>query len=504
MSFRGLVVKFFKSYFLGLSCVLSLVSLSSCTATTTQDSISSSPKSVQKIRYLSVGDSTTLSFSSSDFSFSLGHLDSTTKRVSGTSWPAFFANYVQEISPFSLESFNNLALVGVSLQNWLDVLGSPRLFEERVSPRHLQDFPKHIQTLNGDLTLNRNFERSSVEQGFYQEALNSIRDANLITVSLGMQDMFLPVFKTLLELKTALSTYLKDKSSNAKLNFQWPEMVKTLVKTSEQVSENLKTFIRIIRTINRSAHIVLVGYSYNSLFVLSSVLDEIIKRFTKEWKGRIVDVVFSLLNQALSNAARDTGVSFINVFEKYLWTKNINPQQPNDAPIYYLDYFLNLLPSPKGNKWIAQQVFLKLSLPFDLELQQQGEQILETTLNRYLEWLGLEKVPASYSLEYVKQDLGNFKPFFSFSYAQQQRISRLLVRDFADKNRLEREKPPSSTPSFLTPSTLANTLTSDFSELVMNTIISYYTLFDGKQLMFHEVVVRALEQVDFLLNLLNL
>lgn len=505
MNFCDLVVKFFKRVF-SLTLTIPSLFLFSCTTQTIAQESAVTQQNAQKINYLAIGDSTTLSFSAANFTFSLGQQDKQTKRVSGTSWPAFFANYIQEISPSSLESFKNLGLIGVSLQNWIDVLGSPSSFEERISPRHLQDFPKHIQTLNGSLTIERNFERNIVEQGFYQEALNSILDANLITVSLGMQDMLLPFFKTLFALKKQVSTFLRTKSSKSKFSFEWPEMVKTLVETSEQVTENLKIFIRTLKTINKNAQIVLVGYSYNSLFVFSSIFDEIIKRFTAKWTGQIVEVIFLLLNQALSNAARDTGSSFINVFQKELWSKNINPQNPNYAPIYYLDYLLNILPSTKGNKWIAQQVFLKLALPFDLEFQQQGEQILETTLNQYLEWLGLDKLPTSISFEYVKQDLGSFKPLLSFSYAQQKRIPRLLIREFLEKNRLEREKVDTPPPlPFLVPSQLTNILTPDLSELVLNTLISYYTMFDGKQLEFHEVILSVLDRVDFLLNyVLNL
>lgn len=78
--------------------------------------------SKEKIRYIAIGDSISEGFNGKyNFGFS-GKMDDY-GNINGTSWPSFFARYIQNVNKNILESFENFSISSTRPEDWIYFLG---------------------------------------------------------------------------------------------------------------------------------------------------------------------------------------------------------------------------------------------------------------------------------------------------------------------------------------------------------------------------------------------
>ncbi|MDW2915403.1 SGNH/GDSL hydrolase family protein, partial [Mesomycoplasma ovipneumoniae] len=136
---------------------------------------------LKELKYLALGDSLSSGF---DWESNLdGRGKMTDGSISGISFPAFFANFAQSIQPNSVKSFKNLALNNSSISDWIYLL-DPK--NNIISDENLVNL--RSQTYNSSNfadTIRSVFENFS---GDFSNLRNEIRNANLITISIGFKD----------------------------------------------------------------------------------------------------------------------------------------------------------------------------------------------------------------------------------------------------------------------------------------------------------------------------
>ena len=82
--------------------------------------------SKNKIKYLALGDSIAEGFNplySVGFPGEMKSLENNKKIISGISYPAYYANMLNSIDPNILETFENFAITGSRIVDWLYFLG---------------------------------------------------------------------------------------------------------------------------------------------------------------------------------------------------------------------------------------------------------------------------------------------------------------------------------------------------------------------------------------------
>lgn len=152
------------------------------------------------INYLAIGDSMAAGYNPNYGGVDLiGSFDSDKKKITGSSYPAYFANYLNQSS--QLASFHNHATTGSQITDWLVFLGVNEVDQQT---------QKSLTKLVANLKLNAHHNNP------YQTIINSlfqvsgdgsqqiiacpslikfIQQANLITISLGAND-FINAFET--------------------------------------------------------------------------------------------------------------------------------------------------------------------------------------------------------------------------------------------------------------------------------------------------------------------
>lgn len=153
----------------------------------------------KQIRYVAFGDSITAGFNPELGSFSApGKMDEQGK-ISGLSYPAFFAHFLKKIDPLLISSFENFGLSGTRIDDWLYILGvEPELYNYENS----QVYFKFLQNL--DIHPNNPFPHR-IQQQFHDFGKMSQQDfdyfhqklhnASLVTLTLGANDLIWYFFK---------------------------------------------------------------------------------------------------------------------------------------------------------------------------------------------------------------------------------------------------------------------------------------------------------------------
>ncbi|MDW2911844.1 hypothetical protein [Mesomycoplasma ovipneumoniae] len=143
---------------------------------------------LKELKYLALGDSLSSGF---DWESNLdGRGKMTNGSISGISFPAFFANFAQSIQPNSVKSFKNLALNNSSILDWIylldpknNIISDENLVNLRTQTYNSSNFADTIRSV---------FENFN---GDFSNLRDEIRNANLITISIGFKD-FLNTFNS--------------------------------------------------------------------------------------------------------------------------------------------------------------------------------------------------------------------------------------------------------------------------------------------------------------------
>ena len=153
-----------------------------------------------KINYLAIGDSITAGFNSELGWEAPGRYDLATNKISGLSFPSFIAQYINKVEPNRLASYENLGLTGSRAIDWLYLLGVADAnyfkdqqykffdFSKKMDNQENNPFKHRLKKFFNDFGYRNDKKLTNNEQVLksdFTEFYNSLRSANLMTISLG-------------------------------------------------------------------------------------------------------------------------------------------------------------------------------------------------------------------------------------------------------------------------------------------------------------------------------
>ncbi|MHA0315174.1 SGNH/GDSL hydrolase family protein [Mesomycoplasma ovipneumoniae] len=305
-------------------------------------------KLLDQINYLSIGDSISAGFNW-DYSIDLrGKIDANNK-INGLSYPAFFASFIQKIKPNALKSFDNLALSWTTISDWLYLLNPENPAYKHSDKTHF-NFNYHLdQKLDSPYGQQIREVFGDFNSNNYPKLRQKIQNSNLLTLSLGANDLMEAIdFRTIAKPMQKLAT-------KAEANFEFAQNIEI---ASQRIYRNLQLLIQSLRKINPNLQIVLVGYN--------SLSSKIIKFFEKMLTNEIgvpenyADLVIQRLNSTIKKAAKSQKVNYVDLYNESIWQEKSSEFATNDLDIH---------PSTKGYKKMAQDLLFKLAFEQDLEFK---------------------------------------------------------------------------------------------------------------------------------------
>ncbi len=351
---------------------ISLGLLPIATAVTFVACVSQDSAKLQTFKYLAIGDSVTAGFNQETYRDFQGKLNSQGGGVSGLSYPSFFAHYLQKLNKDSLVSYDNLAFSGATVKNWLNLINPTKYPTGKVADNPFVPKNNDQNTKFNDLsTVFGNFNKSS-----YPELTQKIKNANLLTMTLGANDIFLVAtkFGSLLSPETSgikeeldkitvesapattqeTTTPADGKKTPKKKEDLKPKIVKYIKnEISTKITEfkaDLEKLLKELKEINPNLHINLLAYKLpNSLLV--QVLSNLFANdfgLEKDYFQKVTTEI----NTAIRQTAQKTSVNYVDPFDAEIW---------NDSDTKLGATKFDIHPQVKGYKKIAEQLLLKLA-----------------------------------------------------------------------------------------------------------------------------------------------
>ncbi|WP_341515971.1 SGNH/GDSL hydrolase family protein [Mesomycoplasma ovipneumoniae] len=325
---------------------------------------------LDKINYLSLGDSISAGFNW-DYSFDVRGMLDENNQVKGLSYPAFFANFIQKVNPNALKSFDNLALSWTTVTDWLYLLNPENEKYKNSDKTHFR-FNYHLdKKLNSPYgqQIREVFDDFSATS--FPKLHKKIQDSNLITLSLGANDLIESIdFRVIAKPLQKLAT-------KAEASFEFMQNIELAY---QKIYRNLLTLVENLRKINPNVRIVLVGYN--------SLTSNIVKFFEKLLTNEIglpenyANLAIKRLNSTIKQVAKVQKVQYVDLYNEKIWQEN---------PTEFATKELDIHPSTKGYKKMAQDLLFKLALEQDVLFKNEAAQKL-----------GWDK-------DYIEKDLNNYR-----------------------------------------------------------------------------------------------
>ncbi|MEA4115375.1 GDSL-type esterase/lipase family protein [Mycoplasma sp. 744] len=300
-------------------------------------------KKEETIKYVAIGDSIAAGWDGSlpnDFPGSLNFEG----KIEGISYPAYLALFLQKIQANKLASFHNLSKTSTTLEYWNIIL------QEKFNSQNENVYTRLQKLFGPDLQLIAN------------EALIYLKEANLITVTLGANDVIHLIKEQFADLPfTDLAQQI---ISN---NYNYAQIVNLLNKLFEQIFQRVQNrqleLIKTLKEINPKANIVFVGYPMPLAFINQLLNDYFIQELQLPFN--VGKIAIDLVNQKLQFIANLNNISYINPYDQSYWETNANILTP---------YLFDIHPSIYGYKKMAIDIFAKLTLNTNnlLKINQNG------------------------------------------------------------------------------------------------------------------------------------
>lgn len=295
-----------------------------------------------KIKYLSIGDSISAGFTGlldQDYHGSLKN-----GKVNGMSFAAYLASLLNN-EKGRLEEFDNFATSNATALEWLDLLGANY---ESTNPLFK----------NSDSLYKTTFNRFGNLDEFKKLLIKKIKDANLMTMTIGAND-FLRMISSLLQASN-FNKLINELMLKGSLDQN------TLIKfalyfinvAQEEIKARVLKLIETIKEINPNANLSLVSYPTPILRFVSSIIEFLPDSIKQQFKNfNIPELLIDQLNNAIKDAVsqaniKNLNVGYLDTFDAEFWNKN---QQKLASMVF------DIHPTIYGYKKMAWDAYLKLT-----------------------------------------------------------------------------------------------------------------------------------------------
>ena len=330
----------------------------------------------QKINYVAFGDSITAGFDAK-YDYGLGgYFNKQNNEIYGLGYPSFLMRYFQDYDKNCISSFNNFGISGSTITDWLYLLGLNEVDGQTISPEQ----PYSVNVNNQTITITRNplqhdlnhfrtnaqlspiptvKDRLNDYFGNSQTSINrdyfikSIKEANLITFTLGANDFFATGL-----FQDVLGALMKHEGD-------WNTLEQALKNAFSVITNYLTILLNQLRKLNPSAAINVISYPMPLIRVVK-IIDVYFKipNSTVSLSNYLLDSLNGAIKQGVidfnNSNKEDDPVNFINVFNQPVWEMNAN---------YYDEDLYSIHPTVIGYRQMAKTIFLKLTLNKDNESQ---------------------------------------------------------------------------------------------------------------------------------------
>ncbi|MCV3728194.1 SGNH/GDSL hydrolase family protein [Ureaplasma miroungigenitalium] len=307
----------------------------------------------QKLNYLALGDSITAGFNDTLACDLAGEL--VDNKISGLSYPAFLIDYIQRLNPKVVASYDNAAITGSTVASWLYLLNDrDNEYVRGVESNHLRfgyaldqnDHAKYknrlLKYFDPKIFNDEILSAEEVEQAT-KKLTTKIKEANFITLTLGANDFILSNNFTSM-MKEVMAEPSQIVSIFAKYQPLFIQELATL-------TTNLTKLVKILQKINPELKINLIGYP-KPMLRWESIFNKLLN--VKDQDNQIFsDFLLNGLNNAIAQAAQNTQVNYISVFDHDVWHKN--------KSVFTRSLF-DIHPTELGYKKMAQDILLKLAI----------------------------------------------------------------------------------------------------------------------------------------------
>lgn len=443
------------------------------------------------VKYVALGDSITAGFNSEIGSDAPGKLDDNT--ITGLSYPSFLAEYIKENNPEKLNSYENFGLSGSRVVDWLYFLQDPSQ-NDSATHQEFFSFWKNLDQMRNNHFKNRLSEQfDNFQSNKYEYLTNKIKDANLLTLTLGANDLFFS--DLMIEL---LNSFSSDSDVNSGLEF-----LNKIQTELSKVKNNLKLLVARLKEINPNLNINLIGYPMlliNLSDLIKTKLPDMIKNLD------VTKLLLGFVNNTIKSAASESGVNYIATDDEDDWTKEKQE---------FVKVFFEIHPSAKGYKKMAQDIFLKLSLKDNYSFVSEHSHEVSKTLmenwdkiyfdkdaNLYKQQIQFENVSNEQLIKKVVGPKENLKLWLNNSLENQSWITEAIQnRSFVDIIKSFLKNNPNKLNSYVDPLfSFIKSLGIDFKSEELKTLLKKL---DSKgQSNFSKFIMSILE-TDFLDDIIN-
>ncbi|MEE3928429.1 SGNH/GDSL hydrolase family protein [Mycoplasmopsis ciconiae] len=286
----------------------------------------------QNVKYLALGDSITAGFDGTLTQDYPGKKEADSS-VSGLSYASFFARILNDQN--RLDDFNNYAVSGSTAHDWIGLLKHDVQHQYNISSERL------VKKFGNNYALKS------------REIKSKLAEANLITISIGANDLIQDFLETTRKsdfVESILSLFKKDAQYGNLVNSVKNLLDKAILDTSKKIA----TLASIIRELAPNANINFVSYPVPEL-KLKSFIDKAFENLAGNLNFKISDYVISILNEQVKANAIRNKANYVNLYNSDFWSKN-----NHDLSSIWID----IHPNTKGYKKMALDLYLKLTNDF--------------------------------------------------------------------------------------------------------------------------------------------
>ncbi|TPI01300.1 SGNH/GDSL hydrolase family protein [Mycoplasma struthionis] len=295
----------------------------------------------KNVNYVALGDSFAAGFNSK-FGFNAnGKLEN--GQITGLGYPSFLADILRDFN-FRIENFHNLSIPNTSLDFLYSLIKNDKKaliskYENRLDCLQSLDWHARNPFKYFFSSLLKDWNIKNNDYLIFQ---NLIKQANFITLTIGYNELLhrLP-YRRILRL------------SKNKTNFviELKEIISIIEKESEAIAKDYEKLVNLIKQINPKAHLVLTNYS-NLFYRLKEVFLNYIYKNENE-DINLYQVIADCLSKMAIVVSKNTDCSYVDIFEAKYWDNYSN---------YLLENPFSIMPTEKGYKKIAYDLFAKLAL----------------------------------------------------------------------------------------------------------------------------------------------
>lgn len=290
------------------------------------------------IKYLALGDQYLDNYNSNNFEY----FDAKNKIAYGISYASYLANNINLLSNQTtyLDTFYNLGLSNTTIDDWLYLINA--------KSKKSNDTIRNLD-FNSSLKKTLQFDNKSVIERFFNDfqdgkndnLISQIKEASLMTISLGLNDFINPYeySEKLLQLLHLAKSNIEDFQNEFK---DWIQEISVKAKSIER---KYNALISEIRKLNKNVNISLIGY-ISPYVKIAKVIESINADYS-------IQDIFTVINQTIQNVAKTNNVNYLN-FE--------NQEEVVDKSYELGNSLFDSSLNNSAHKKLAQELFLKLSL----------------------------------------------------------------------------------------------------------------------------------------------